>query len=238
MIEFQDFSCYYKQNKDYIAALRHVNLQVYAGEFLAVVGPSGSGKTTLLRACMGTAGYFEGELTIDGEPIEKLNLKLGRYAYVSQEMALYPHLTVFENLAYPLRVMHTHQAEVDSRVREIAEQLEIGFLLNRKPRQLSLGQQQRVAIGRAVIKNPDFIYFDEPFSNIDPALRGELQKLVKSLHRQLKPTVIFVTHDMNEAFGLADRIVMLEEGTITRVGTPKEWIQQEFVKQRLGEMDR
>ncbi len=221
-IELKDFSCYYKNKKEYVTALSHLDLAVKQGEFLVVVGESGGGKSTLLKACLGLADYYEGEILVDGVSAENIDLKSGRYAYVRQEIALYPNLTVYENIAFPLRVMKTPQAEVDRRVKEIADIIGMRLFLTRKPRQLSGGQQQRVAIGRALIKKPSVIFFDEPFSNVDVNLRADLKILVKQLHKQLKPTVVFVTHDLAEAFALAERIVILEGGRITQVGTPEE----------------
>ena len=143
-------------------------------------------------------------------------------AYVTQEIALYPHLTVYENIAFSLRLMHTPQDEVDRRVKVMAELTQIKWLLTRKPRQLSGGQQQRVAIARALVKYPELLLFDEPFSNIDPALRLELRQLVQNVHRRLGATTVFVTHDLPEAFFLADRIAILEEGNAVQIGTPDE----------------
>ncbi len=225
-IEMKNFSCYYKNKKNYIPALKHLDMTIQAGEFIVIVGPSGSGKTTFIKACLGKADFFEGDLFIDGAPVEQMDLRSGKYACVRQEIGLYPNMTVYENLAYPLRVAQTPQAEVDARVREMAQLLDIGYLLTRKPRQLSGGQQQRVAIGRAIIKDPAYIYFDEPFSNVDPALRGGLRELVRQLHSRFRPTVVFVTHDLQEAFSLAERIIVLEDGCVAEEGTPFELIQR------------
>ncbi len=221
-IEFKDFSCYYKLKKEVATALSKINLKIDRGEFFVVVGESGSGKSTLIKACLGIAEYFDGDLYIDGKNIEKIDLKSGQFAYVSQEIGLYPGLTVYENMAFPLRIMKTTQKEVDLRVKEMAEMMGMRAFLTRKPRQLSIGQQQRVAIGRAVIKNPAYIFFDEPFSNLDPQLRIVLRRLVKDIHRQMKQTVVFSTHDLGEAFMLADRIAVLEGGQLVEVGTPDE----------------
>ncbi len=221
-IEFKDFACYYKYKREYITALSDLNLTVRCGEFLAVVGESGSGKSTLLKACLGLAEYYEGELIIDGESIAELDLKNGKFAFMSQEIILYPNLTVYENIAFPLRIIKTSQEEIDRRVKEVADIIGMPRLLNRKPRQLSLGQQQRVAIGRAIIKNPAYLFFDEPFSSVDKDMRMELRKMLLNLHRRYKPTVIFVTHDLPEAFALADRIIVLEDGKIAETGTPDE----------------
>ncbi len=219
-IELKDLSCYYKNSKEYITALSHLDLTVQQGEFLVIVGESGSGKSTLLKACLGLAEFFEGDLLIDGEPIEHMDLKSGKYAYIRQEIALYPNLNVYENLAFPLRAMKMPQPEVEKRVREMADVIEMPLLLTRKPKQLSGGQQQRVAIGRALIKEPAYIFMDEPFSNTDVSLRGELRTLVKRIHRQYHPTILFVTHDLPEAFALADRIVVLQDGKLVEMGTP------------------
>ncbi len=221
-IEFSDFSCYYKQNKELIPALCNLNLTIANGEFVAIVGESGAGKSTLLKACLGIADAFEGELMLDETDAEHLDLKTANHAYVSQEIALYPNLTVYENIAFPLRVVHTPQAQVDARVKEIADIFEIRFLLTRKPKLLSAGQQQRVAIARALIKNPTHIYFDEPFANLDIMLRREMRVLVTRLHQKYRPTILFVTHDLPEAFAIAQRVVVLEEGRIVDDGSLAE----------------
>ncbi len=223
-IELKNFSCFYKSKKKYVTALSDLDLTVPRGEFLVVVGESGSGKSTLLKACLGIAEYFEGDIFIDGEPIEEIDLKSGKFAFIRQEIVLYPNLTVYENIAFSLRIMKTPQAEVDRRVKEIADIVGMGMFLTRKPRQLSGGQQQRVAIGKALIKNPSFIFCDEPFSNIDKDMRTGLRQVIKDIHRQFKPTIVFVTHDLPEAFALAERIVVLEEGRIVEIGTPDELI--------------
>ena len=221
-IQLDDFSAYYKQKKVYAAALDHLSLTIEKGEFFVVVGASGSGKSTLLKCILGLNRDIEGDLYIDGVSIDDLNAKDGNMAYVTQEIALYPHLTVYENIAFPLRLMHTPQDEVDRRVKEMAELTQIKWLLTRKPRQLSGGQQQRVAIARALVKNPQLLLFDEPFSNVDPSLRLELRQLVQTIHNRLGATTVFVTHDLTEAFFLADRIAVLEEGNVVQIGTPEQ----------------
>ncbi len=221
-IEFKDFSCYYKVKKEYVTALSHLDLQIKQGEFCVIVGESGCGKTTLIKSCLGMVDYIDGELLVDGEPAEDIDLKSGKYAYVRQELALYPNLTVYENIAFPLRVMKTPQHEVDKRVKEVLSLIGMELFHNRRPRQLSGGQQQRIAIGRALVKNPAFIFCDEPFSNVDPTLRVGLRKLVKDIHKQYNSTVVFVTHELDEAFALAERIVVLQEGSIVEIGTPNE----------------
>ena len=228
-IEFQDFSCFYKYKKEYIAALDHINLCVENGELLVILGQSGSGKTTLLKCVLGLCDYISGQLYIDGIPIDQFDLKNSNIGYIRQELNLYPHMTVYENIAFPLRMIHTPQAEVDRRVKELSALLEIDWLLTRKPKQLSGGQLQRVAIARALIKNPVTVLFDEPFSAIDPTLRTEMRQLIKKIHQTFGCTMIFVTHDLVDALNLAERIVILEEGKIEAVGTPQELTQKGYL---------
>ena len=228
-IEFQDFSCFYKYKKEYIAALDHINLCVENGELLVILGQSGSGKTTLLKCVLGLCDYISGQLYLDGIPIDQFDLKNSNIGYIRQELNLYPHMTVYENIAFPLRMIHTPQAEVDRRVKELAALLEIDWLLTRKPKQLSGGQLQRVAIARALIKNPVTVLFDEPFSAIDPTLRTEMRQLVKKIHQTFGCTILFVTHDLVDAHNLAERIVILEEGKIEAVGTPQELTQKGYL---------
>lgn len=228
-IEFQDFSCFYKYKKEYITALDHINLSVESGELLVILGQSGSGKTTLLKCILGLCDYISGQLYIDGTSIDDFRLQNSNIGYIRQELNLYPHLTVYENIAFPLRMIHTPQAEVDRRVKELAALLEIDWLLTRKPKQLSGGQLQRVAIARALIKNPVTVLFDEPFSAIDPTLRTELRQLVKKIHQTFGCTILFVTHDLTDALNLAQRVVILEEGKIEAVGTPRELMQKGYL---------
>lgn len=221
-IKFSNYSSYYKVKNEYILALSDINLTVDVGQFLVVVGESGSGKSTLIKACLDMLDYYEGDLFIDGVPVEEIDLKTGKYALVRQEISLYPNKTIYENIAFPLRIMRTPQEEVDRRVKQIAEMLDISLMLTRKPRHLSGGQQQRVAIGRALIKNPAFLFFDEPFSRIDAKTRVVLRDLVRNIHKQFGVTTVFVTHDLDEAFALADRIVVLDQGRIVEDGSPAQ----------------
>lgn len=222
MIEFQDFSCYYKVKKGYLAALDEISLTVHDGELLAVVGESGSGKSTMLKSILNLMDNTTGKLLIDGISANEIDMKDNLFAYVSQQYILYPHLVIYENIAYPLRVMHTEHEEVDRRVRAIAKELGITHLLNRKPRQLSGGQHQRVAIARALIKHPKYILMDEPFSNVDPEMRAELRQMLRDIHKAYDATIIFVTHDLPEAFSLADRIAVLTDGKVEETGTPRQ----------------
>ncbi len=218
-VEFKKFSAFYKTKGDYITALSDVDLFVKEGEFLAIVGKSGSGKSTLIKSCLGIAEYFKGDLLVGGESVEYLDFKSGRYAYVSQEYTLYPNLTVFDNIAFPLRNMQTPIKEIHERVKKYASLMDISYLLTRKPKQLSGGQQQRVAICRALVRNPALVLFDEPLSSIEPTLRREMRDLFKKMRAEIGCTVIYVTHDLNEAFYLGDRVVCLEDGKISDAGT-------------------
>lgn len=222
MIEFRGFSCFYKVKRGYLVALDEIDLAVNDGELLVVIGESGSGKSTLLRCILNLQENTSGKLLIDGSPANAIDMRDNIFAYVSQQYILYPHMLIYENIAYPLRTMKTSHEEVDQRVRAIAAELEITHLLNRKPRQLSGGQHQRVAIARALIKHPKYILMDEPFSNVDPELRSELRQMVRNIHRQYDSTIIFVTHDLQEAFSLADRIAVLTNGKVEEIGTPRE----------------
>lgn len=225
IIKLNDFSCFYKNKKEYVTALDKVSLSIERGEFFVIIGESGCGKTTLLRSCLGLSPYYDGEIFVDGVSVDEIDLKRGRYAYVSQEIGLYPSLTVYKNIAFPLSVTHTLPQEIDKRVKKIAAELGIDFLLSRKPSQLSIGQQQRVAIARSLIKDPTIMYFDEPFSNLDPALRLELRSVVKKLHDTYGTTVVFVTHDISEALAIADRIAVLEKGKLVEIGTAEYLVQ-------------
>ncbi len=224
-LHFEHFSCYYKNKKEQICALDDLTFDIHEGEFFVIAGESGCGKTTLLKCVLGLGEYVQGILTVDGVPAEQQNDQLRNVGFVRQETGLYPHLTVYENIAFPLRTIHTAQKEVDTRVKEIAARLGLDYLLTRAPKQLSLGQQQRVAIARALIKKPTLLLFDEPFSNLDPSLRSELRRLVRQLHEEYHTTVLFVTHDLGEAYSLADRLLVLEDGRAADLGTPRGLLQ-------------
>lgn len=221
-ITFENFSCYYKVKGEYVTALDNIDLEIADGELFVVVGESGSGKSTFLKCIMGQCRYVKGNVLVNGQPIDNLDVRESSFSYVSQEYSLYPHMTVFENIAFPLRTMQTPQSEVNERVREIAKKLEIDWLLTRKPKQLSGGQQQRAALARALVKNPGIMLFDEPFSNVGPELRVELRELIRKIHREYMPAIVFVTHDLGEAFSLADRMLVLENGAAVELGTPQQ----------------
>ncbi|ESQ93496.1 ABC transporter ATP-binding protein [Asticcacaulis sp. AC460] len=199
-----------------------VSLSIADNEFVAFLGPSGCGKTTLLRLIAGLEEVDGGEIHINGRRVDQLAPGARGVAMVFQNYALYPHMTVADNLAFGLKNVGIAKAEIDTRIAEAARILEIGEYLGRKPGELSGGQKQRVAIGRAIVKNPDLFLFDEPLSNLDAALRMRTRLELAQLRRRLKATMILVTHDQVEAMTLADRIVVMKDRKIQQVGTPME----------------
>ncbi|MCA9523556.1 MAG: sn-glycerol-3-phosphate ABC transporter ATP-binding protein UgpC [Myxococcales bacterium] len=202
--------------------LPSIDLEIADGTFLVLVGPSGCGKSTVLRIVAGLEAATRGDVAIDGESVTDKKPRDRDVAMVFQSYALYPHMTVRENLAFALRLRKDPQAAIDARVAEVGEMLGLGALLERFPRQLSGGQRQRVAMGRAIVRRPRVFLFDEPLSTLDAALRGKLRVELKRLHQQLKSTMIYVTHDQIEAMTLADQIVVLNGGVIQQHGTPDE----------------
>ena len=199
-----------------------VSLSVADREFMVFVGPSGCGKSTLLRMIAGLEETTSGEIAIDGRVVNELDPKDRDIAMVFQDYALYPHMTVFENMAFSLRYRGVARAEIKRRVEDAARILEIETLLARMPRQLSGGQRQRVAMGRAIVRDPKVFLFDEPLSNLDAKLRVQMRTELKRLRERVAITTIYVTHDQVEAMTLADRIVVLDKGTIQQIGTPEE----------------
>ena len=197
-----------------------VDLEIEDGEFVVFVGPSGSGKSTMLRILAGLEDVTSGMVKIGENDVTYASPSDRRIARVFQSYALYPHKSVFENIAFNLRLSKTPNAEVQKRVQEAARILKLTDLLDRKPSQLSGGQRQRVAIGRAIVRNPDVFLFDEPLSNLDAALRVEMRFEIERLHREIGATMVYVTHDQVEAMTLADRIVAFDSGKIQQVGTP------------------
>ncbi len=202
--------------------LGDVSLEVADGEFLVLVGPSGCGKTTLLRCIAGLETITRGDLLLDGKLVNDVAPGGRDIAMVFQSYALYPHLTVRENLAFGLRMRKTPEAEIRRRVDEAAAMLELGELLDVKPGPLSGGQRQRVAMGRAVVRHPRVFLFDEPLSNLDASLRGQMRVELKRLHARLGATMIYVTHDQVEAMTLADRIAVLRKGALEQIGSPRD----------------
>jgi multiple sugar transport system ATP-binding protein len=199
-----------------------VNLEIAAGEFVVLVGPSGCGKSTTLRLVAGLEQISAGTLAIDGKPVNHLAPKERGVAMVFQNYALYPHLTVRDNISFGLRLGRMPKQEIEAAVAKAAEILELEPLLDRRPGELSGGQRQRVAMGRAIVRNPSVFLFDEPLSNLDAKLRTQMRTEIKRLHARLKNTVIYVTHDQLEAMTLADRIVVMRNGRIEQIGAPAE----------------
>ncbi|MDT7834215.1 ABC transporter ATP-binding protein [Aquabacterium sp. OR-4] len=200
--------------------LRDVNLEVRDGEFMVFVGPSGCGKSTLLRTIAGLEDISGGELSIGGRLVNEVPPAERGIAMVFQSYALYPHMDLYENMAFGLQLAKVPKAEIDTAVHNAAKILHIEHLLKRKPKDLSGGQRQRVAIGRAIVRKPEVFLFDEPLSNLDAALRVKMRYEFAKLHDELKTTMIYVTHDQVEAMTLADRIVVLSAGRIEQVGSP------------------
>jgi ABC-type sugar transport system ATPase subunit len=198
------------------------NLLGKEDEFLVLVGPSGCGKSTLLRMIAGLEKIDEGEIFINDQKINELHPSKRQTAMVFQSYALYPHMNVYENMSFGLKIEKRPKEEINTKVMQAAKILKIEELLERKPKQLSGGQRQRVAIGRAITRNPKIFLFDEPLSNLDAALRAEMRVEISKLHNQIKTNMIYVTHDQVEAMTLADRIVILNQGNIEQVGTPEE----------------
>ncbi len=205
-----------------VVVVRNIDLKIHDGEFLVLVGPSGCGKSTTLRMIAGLEDISDGELFIDGKLVNHVHPKDRDIAMVFQSYALYPHMSVRENMGFGLKMRKTSKAEIQRRVEDAAEILGLEDLLDRKPKALSGGQRQRVAMGRAIVRDAKVFLFDEPLSNLDAKLRVQMRAEIAKLHRRIKKTIIYVTHDQVEAMTLADRIVILEGGKIQQVGTPLE----------------
>jgi ABC-type sugar transport system ATPase subunit len=206
-----------------VQVLHGVNLEIRSGEFVVFVGPSGCGKSTLLRLIAGLEDITDGTLAIDGQVVNALPPAKRGIAMVFQSYALYPHMTVYDNMAFGLKLANADKGEVDKRVRRAADMLQITQYLDRLPKQLSGGQRQRVAIGRAIVRDPKVFLFDEPLSNLDAALRVATRIEIAKLHERMhQTTMIYVTHDQVEAMTLADRIVVLNGGRVEQVGSPME----------------
>jgi ABC-type sugar transport system ATPase subunit len=203
-------------------AVNETSLNIEKGEFVVFVGPSGCGKSTLLRMIAGLEDITSGEITLDDNVINKIDPSERDVAMVFQNYALYPHMTVYNNMAYGLKNRGISKQEIEDKVNEVAKLLEIDQYLSRKPSMLSGGQRQRVAMGRAIVRNPKIFLFDEPLSNLDAKLRNQMRLEIKKLQRQMGVTSIFVTHDQTEAMTLGDRIVVINNGIVEQVGTPKD----------------
>ena len=217
--------------------IRDVHLSIEKGEFVVFVGPSGCGKSTLLRLIAGLEKLTDGEIIIADKPVMDLPPSERGIAMVFQSYALYPHMSVFQNMAFSLSLQSLSKAEIKTRVEAAAKILQMEHLLDRRPAALSGGQRQRVAIGRAIVRNPDVFLFDEPLSNLDAALRHDTRVEIARLHSQLEATTIYVTHDQVEAMTLADKIVVLKDGEVMQTGKPMDLFnrpENEFVAGFLG----
>lgn len=206
--------------------VKRIDLNVEDGEFMVLVGPSGCGKTTILRLIAGLEQPTNGEIYIGDRIVNDIPPKERDIAMVFQNYALYPHMTVYENMAFGLKLRQLPKAEIAARVQEAAAMLELEQLLDRKPRQLSGGQRQRVALGRAIVRKPQVFLFDEPLSNLDAKLRVQMRTEIKKLHQRLQTTMVYVTHDQIEAMTMGDRIAVLKEGIVRQLDTPARLYEQ------------
>ncbi|MDP3693431.1 ABC transporter ATP-binding protein [Bradyrhizobium sp.] len=207
---------------DEVEAVRGIDLDIADHEFVVLVGPSGCGKSTTLRMIAGLEDITDGDIMIGGDVVNDVPPKDRDIAMVFQNYALYPHMTVAENMSFGLRLKRYPKAEIKTRVDEAARMLDIVELVDRKPKQLSGGQRQRVAMGRAIVRNPKVFLFDEPLSNLDAKLRVQMRIEIKKVHQKVRTTTVYVTHDQIEAMTLADRVVVMNNGRIEQVGTPNE----------------
>jgi len=226
-----------KKFSEDVIAVNSVNLEIQDKEFVVLVGPSGCGKTTTLRMVAGLEDISAGDIYIGDRLVNDVPPKDRNIAMVFQNYALYPHMTVYKNMAFSLKLRHTPKVEIDRRVKAAADILGIGELLERKPKQLSGGQRQRVAVGRAIVRQPEVFLFDEPLSNLDAKLRVNMRAELIKLHERLDATMIYVTHDQVEAMTMGDRIVVMRNGFIQQVGPPMEVYNQplnQFVAGFIG----
>ena len=207
---------------DEVLAVRGIDLDIADKEFVVLVGPSGCGKSTTLRMIAGLEEITGGDIAIGGDVVNDVPPKDRDIAMVFQNYALYPHMNVYENMSFGLKLKRTPKDIIDARVRQAAQILDITELLDRKPKQLSGGQRQRVAMGRAIVRDPKVFLFDEPLSNLDAKLRVQMRTEIKKVHQKVRTTTVYVTHDQIEAMTLADRVVVMNGGNIEQVGTPNE----------------
>ncbi len=203
-------------------AVKYINLEIRDGEFMVLVGPSGCGKSTTLRMIAGLESVSSGELYIGGELMNNVDPRDRNIAMVFQNYALYPHMTVYDNMAFGLKLKKVDKKEIDRRIKEVSKTLDIDTQLNKKPKELSGGQRQRVALGRAIVRNPQVFLMDEPLSNLDAKLRVQMRAELIRLHQELKTTFVYVTHDQTEAMTMGTRICVMKDGIIQQVATPEE----------------
>ena len=222
-LEFKNVSVYYRNKKDIITAVDDVSFSFHDKKINVLIGFSGCGKTSILNSISGYI-LFDGEIYLNGEEIKNIAIQKRNVSYVDQEIVLYPHLTVYDNIAYPLKLLKLPREQIDIRVRELANELDIAFLLTRKPKYLSIGQQQRVAIARAFAKKPDIILMDEPLSNLDKETSDEIRNYIRQLIKENNSTCIYVSHNIFDAVNLADYIYVMNEGKIIGEYTPEQFL--------------
>lgn len=218
----------------------NINLEINDKEFIVLVGSSGCGKSTILRLISGLEDITSGDILIDNKIVNNIHPKDRDIAFVFQSYALYPHMSVYDNIAFGLKMRKYDKKVIDEKVRNVAEALNLSDLLDRKPKQLSGGQRQRVALGRAIVRNPKVFLMDEPLSNLDANLRVQMRSEIKKLHQKLQTTFIYVTHDQTEALTMGDRIVVLDKGKIQQADTPNEIYnnpKNKFVAGFIGQMN-
>ncbi|MFH5800694.1 ABC transporter ATP-binding protein [Haladaptatus sp. CMAA 1911] len=237
-VRIDEFTKVYRSGGEDVVAVENLNIDVRRGEFLVFVGPSGCGKTTTLRTVAGLEEATEGRIWIEGNDVTGKDPRERGIAMVFQNYALYPHMTVRENMSFPLRIRNYPDDKVDSRVEEAASLLSIDDLLERKPSELSGGQQQRVALGRAIVREPSVFLMDEPLSNLDAKLRVQMRTELNEIHKRVGKTTIYVTHDQAEAMTLGDRVVVLNDGKLQQIGPPQHLYDNptnQFVAGFIGE---
>ena len=218
----------------------NISLEIKDKEFIVLVGSSGCGKSTILRLISGLEDITDGQILIDDKVVNNIHPKDRDIAFVFQSYALYPHMSVYDNIAFGLKMRKYDKTTIDNKVKEVAKSLNLEELLDRKPRQLSGGQRQRVALGRAIVRNPKVFLMDEPLSNLDANLRVQMRSEIKKLHKKLQTTFIYVTHDQTEALTMGDRIVVLDKGNIQQADTPDEIYnhpKNKFVAGFIGQMN-
>ena len=222
-INFKNVSIYYKNKKEIVTAVDDVSFSFHEHKINVLIGLSGCGKSSLLNAISGSI-MFDGEIYLNETNIKDIAVQKRNISYVNQQIVLYPHLTVYDNIAYPLKLLKYPRDQIDIRVRELACQLEIDYLLTRKPKYLSIGQQQRVAIARAFAKKPEIVLMDEPLSNLDKQTSEEIRRYIKELVKESNATCIYVSHNIVDATFLADSIFVMNEGKIVGEYTPLEFL--------------